>query len=538
MNYKEAVSLAKDGKDAGFQYLYESTYKSKYYLAVKYMKNEDAAQDVLQDAYLKAFSQLDTLQDPEKFPSWLGIIVGNTAKNALKKNNPLLFSEVMAENDEEPFEYEVEDESTCFQPEISYTQKETQMLVRELIDSLSEEQRICILMFEIEGISIKDIAAALQCSENTVKSRLNYGRKNIKKKAEALQKKGYKLYSLAPLPLFLWLLRAERTQIEGVLEAAQVQAEASVLTEVRRISGRATAEAAKSSATHGAGNAASGAAHSAASAAAKAGTAGAAKTGFIYTAAGKLTAAVLSLTVVGGGVTYGIHQANKKPEPPVTEITQVTEEVWTESASLTEPVPENQPAKTTESQVQQPTDADSNQPAGVRTREEAFEAFLDQMRGKKTVDIFTEYVEDFKDFPDYVTYMEEHPEVYYMYHDMDGDGQPELILKGEGLSDQGVQIIPLCRAFYCQETPDGYEVRQFEGIFKAKMKPNNGYGFISNNFSRGTGVFDYYWITTKDGALHFDGIPEYEHIMGTEEGKAIEEKINAENSPLEWILLT
>ena len=57
--------------------------------------------------------------------------------------------------------------------------------------------------------NIREIAATLGCSENTVKSRLNYGRQNLKKKAEELQKKGYKLYSVAPLPLFLYLLRSQ-----------------------------------------------------------------------------------------------------------------------------------------------------------------------------------------------------------------------------------------------------------------------------------------------------------------------------------------
>ena len=65
-------------------------------------------------------------------------------------------------------------------------------------------------MFHLEGYSIKDIATVLNCSENTVKSRLNYGRKNIKAKAEELQKKGYKLYSYTPMCLLVYLLMAER----------------------------------------------------------------------------------------------------------------------------------------------------------------------------------------------------------------------------------------------------------------------------------------------------------------------------------------
>lgn len=222
MNYTEAVRLVKQGDENGFNFLYEETYKSKYYLALKYMQNEEAAKDVLQDAYIQAFRKLDTLENPEKFASWLGIIVANTAKNALQKKNPMLFSEIVGDQEEEEFEYQIEDESIENQPEIAYSQRETQELVHELIDSLSEEQRMCILMFHIEGQSISEIAESLGCSENTVKSRLNYGRKNIKGKAEELQKKGYKLYGMAPVPFLLYLLKSEEHALaaQGVLETA------------------------------------------------------------------------------------------------------------------------------------------------------------------------------------------------------------------------------------------------------------------------------------------------------------------------------
>ena len=222
MNYTKAVRLVKQGDENGFNFLYEETYKSKYYLALKYMQNEEAAKDVLQDAYIQAFRKLDTLENPEKFASWLGIIVANTAKNALQKKNPMLFSEIVGDQEEEEFEYQIEDESIENQPEIAYSQRETQELVHELIDSLSEEQRMCILMFHIEGQSISEIAESLGCSENTVKSRLNYGRKNIKGKAEELQKKGYKLYGMAPVPFLLYLLKSEEHALaaQGVLETA------------------------------------------------------------------------------------------------------------------------------------------------------------------------------------------------------------------------------------------------------------------------------------------------------------------------------
>ena len=305
MNYSEAVRLAKEGNEEGYTFLYENTYKSKLYLAIKYMKNEEAAEDVLQDAYIRAFTKLDTLENPETFPAWLGQIVANTAKNELKKNNPLLFADVAQDEEGESFEFQIEDDNLEVQPEKAYTRQETQMLVHELIDGLSEEQRICILMFHIEGLSIHEIAETLGCSENTVKSRLNYGRKNIKDKAEELKKKGYELYSIAPFPLLLFLLRSEESSLiqEGVLTKAGKRVGAEVFSQITSkgsAAGQATAQGA-SQAT----------AHSASGASAASQAAGQAiKAGVLHTTVGKTLAIIAGVCVLGGGAAgiWGVTQ--------------------------------------------------------------------------------------------------------------------------------------------------------------------------------------------------------------------------------------
>jgi len=168
MDYEKVVKAALEGKESAFTQLYESTQRDMYYIALKYMKDEDAAMDVLQDAYLKAWQSLATLKEPGSFKAWFGRIVANTAKNALAKKKPLLFSQLEGENEEgDLYEFDIEDDKTEYQPERSYTQKETQELVRELIDSLSDEQRLCILMYHLDDQSIKDIAQTFGISENT-----------------------------------------------------------------------------------------------------------------------------------------------------------------------------------------------------------------------------------------------------------------------------------------------------------------------------------------------------------------------------------
>lgn len=308
MTYTEAINLAKAGEERGYGFLYEKTYKSKYYLALQYMKNEEEAEDVLQEAYIKAFSKLDTLENPEAFQGWLGMIVANTAKNMLAKKRPLLFSDLAVDDEGEAFEYQIEDDHLEVQPELSYTRQETKELVHELIDSLSEEQRLCILMFHIEGIPISEIARAMDCSENTVKSRLNYGRKNLRMKAEDLQKKGYKLYSVAPLPLFLMLLRSEEKALaaEGILSAAGRLVADQVFTSLSSGEGVLATTEADTEAVKGMSKEATKTAGSAVKAKGTLGAAG--KAGIFHTTAGKAAAIVLGICVTGGVTFFGVSQ--------------------------------------------------------------------------------------------------------------------------------------------------------------------------------------------------------------------------------------
>lgn len=222
-SYTEAVQKAMKGDQEAYTYLYEKTYTKCFYLARKFLNSEHTAQDIVQDAYVKAFKSLDTLEDPEKFQSWIGTIVSNLAKNELKRRKVTLFSETENEDGQDISDTFVDDRVSV-QPEVVMDQNETTRLMKEIIDTLTDEQRICVTMFYMEQMSVKEMASVLEVSENTVKSRLNYGRQKIKDKVLDLEKKGTKLYGLAPIPFFLLLLKedvkaAQATQIPSMSAA-------------------------------------------------------------------------------------------------------------------------------------------------------------------------------------------------------------------------------------------------------------------------------------------------------------------------------
>ena len=364
MDYREAVILAKQGREEGYHFLYETTYKSKYYLALQYMKNEDAAQDVLQEAYMRAFSRLDMLEQPEAFSGWLGKIVANTAKNMLQKRNPLLFSEMADEEEDAAFLYEQEDESPEYQPELSYTRRETQELVHEMIDALSEEQRICILMYEIEGISIREIATALNCSENTVKSRLNYGRKNLRKRAEELQNKGYKLYGLAPLPLLLYLLHADEECLaaEGVLDVGKEQLETKLFSQSQKQSGQGNArrDFGERSVNRNVMGKAAGKT---------------VKKAFIHTAVGKLTVTAVSLAVVCAVTYMGVFHVYQEKKA-AGQVEEVVEEIPVNPEAAVEGTPEVSEEALPETELKNPTVTPEVEPEVRELMEEEYPSLI------------------------------------------------------------------------------------------------------------------------------------------------------------------
>ena len=162
---------------------------------------------------MKAFTHLKDLDTGAKFLPWVRQIAANTARDYLKKKKPTLFAELTSDDaPDAPIEERFVDQNRENLPDEVIDQAETVRLVREIIDSLPEDQRAVIGMYYYQEMSVKEIAAALEVSENTVKSRLLYARRKIEAKVQDLEKKGTKLYGLAPMPFLLWLLRSQQAQ--------------------------------------------------------------------------------------------------------------------------------------------------------------------------------------------------------------------------------------------------------------------------------------------------------------------------------------
>lgn len=538
MDYKKAVEAALKGNESAFSALYESTQRDMYYIALKYMKNEEDAMDVLQDSYIKAWQSLATLKDPASFRAWFGRIVANTAKNALAKKRPMLFSQLEGENDEgEQFALDIEDEKSEFQPERSYTQKETQELVHELIDSLSDEQRLCILMYHLDDQSIKDIAETFGISENTVKSRLLYGRKAIKAKAEELQKKGYQLYTVAPVVFFLYLLDSEKASTVFAATAnAVMQAQKTGILESAKASGNGAGAAESSAADHGtetvSHSGSSGSASRSGRSTSSSGNTGrtavsagrkvgqtAAKQAFIHTAAGKAAAVAVAVAVIGGGGAAAYHfvgqnQAGEEQQTTVeANQSEATEEVSTEEAVTPAPTAVPEPTEApmptaTPIPTATPTPEPTPTPAAADPASVYTSVVNSAAAGEEGYN-FSEYGNG--------DYGQLTGEREYTLYDMDQDGNEELILT-EGLAN-GPFIYYAYRVYTAENTGSGYQPKAIEGsgISLDLAIPPEGPGLYSlQDFSRGMGYEEYYRVTIQNGALAEEGDPALQAVMGDE----------------------
>lgn len=556
MDYKQAVEAALKGNESAFSALYESTQRDMYYIALKYMKNEEDAMDVLQDSYIKAWQSLATLKDPASFRAWFGRIVANTAKNALAKKRPMLFSQLEGENDEgEQFALDIEDEKSEFQPERSYTQKETQELVHELIDSLSDEQRLCILMYHLDDQSIKDIAETFGISENTVKSRLLYGRKAIKAKAEELQKKGYQLYTVAPVVFFLYLLDSEKASTVFAATAnAVMQAQKTGILESAKASGNGAGAAESSAADHGtetvSHSGSSGSASRSGRSTSSSGNTGrtavsagrkvgqtAAKQAFIHTAAGKAAAVAVAVAVIGGGGAAAYHfvgqnQAGEEQQTTVeANQSEATEEVSTEEAVTPAPTAVPEPTEApmptaTPIPTATPTPEPTPTPA-VADPASVYTSVVNSAAAGEEGYNFSEYGNG--------DYGQLTGEREYALYDMDQDGTEELILT-EGLAN-GPFIYYAYRVYTAENTGSGYQPKAIEGsgISLDLAIPPEGPGLYSlQDFSRGMGYEEYYRVTIQNGALTEEGDPALQAVMGDETHVA-----NIEQAPeFHWFPVT
>lgn len=212
----ELINSAINKDNNAYTELYRRTYDDVYRGIFVYVKNKDKIEDLVSETYIQAFRRLEQLNKPSSFLPWIRTIGRNKAIDVLRKKKPKVsldsFDELIENFDEKGLRLEEKlANDKVVIPIDEVDKREIHRLMEEILDSIPEEQSCVVQMFYYDEMSIREIAEILGCSENTVKSRLSYGRKKIQQEVLALEKKGTKLYGLAPISFFVFLLRVYNT---------------------------------------------------------------------------------------------------------------------------------------------------------------------------------------------------------------------------------------------------------------------------------------------------------------------------------------
>src|SRR5690349_6380376 len=166
------VHAAKAGDVSAFEALVKKYDRNVFRIANHITHNREDAEDVVQDAFLKAYENLEQFQGQSKFYTWLVRIAVNEALMKLRKRRPermvSLDEEVKTEDDSLP--REVADWSP--NPEQQYSQAELRDILTRTIQGLPPSFRTVFVLRDVEGLSTEETADALELSIPAVKSRL------------------------------------------------------------------------------------------------------------------------------------------------------------------------------------------------------------------------------------------------------------------------------------------------------------------------------------------------------------------------------
>ncbi|MCU0354345.1 MAG: RNA polymerase sigma factor [Cytophagales bacterium] len=177
------IHEARQGNQAAFSRLVKYWYPRIYNFAYKYFAEHDTAMEVTQQTFISVHKNLGSLQAVEQFRSWLYRIAANCChQESRKQKRKKLFSFTRwlpSDNTDTPLPDLWADE-----PDLEAERTELAEYLLKALNQLPAEQRVVVIMKEYEGLKFREIAVALNVSENTVKSRMYYGLENLRKTLE------------------------------------------------------------------------------------------------------------------------------------------------------------------------------------------------------------------------------------------------------------------------------------------------------------------------------------------------------------------
>jgi len=185
------VAEARGGSEGAFTTLLRQYDRNIYRLALNITGNQEDAEDVMQEAFLKAYTHLDRFQGNSRFYTWLVRIAVNESLMKLRKrkgDRTVSLDEPVRTENNDLMPREVEDWGD--DPEERYAKEEVQQIVSKAIESLEPQFRVVVALRDVEELSTEETAELLGLTVPAVKSRLLRGRLKLRERLNPYFKRG------------------------------------------------------------------------------------------------------------------------------------------------------------------------------------------------------------------------------------------------------------------------------------------------------------------------------------------------------------
>jgi RNA polymerase sigma-70 factor, ECF subfamily len=182
---QQLVERVQAGDKTAFDLLVRKYQHRVLKLVGRFVSDAAEAEDVAQEAFLKAYRALASFRGDSAFYTWLYRIAINTAKNALVSNRrrPVDFDLDLQDPEQYDRHARLKEGDT---PEGVLLTEEIRNVVERAMEQLPEDLRTAIVLRELEGLSYEEIAEAMDCPVGTVRSRIFRAREAIDRKLKPL----------------------------------------------------------------------------------------------------------------------------------------------------------------------------------------------------------------------------------------------------------------------------------------------------------------------------------------------------------------
>jgi len=167
---KDILVRASQGDMRAFEDVYKGSSSFIYNVAFRIVNNREDALEVSQEVFMIIYNKLKTFRFESSFKTWAYRITTNTSINYAKK-----YSRVKTV----PFEESLGEGAVLSEAQSRMEQEDQSQLVESLLGELNPDQRACVVLRDIQGLSYEEIARVLNININTVRSRLKRSRERL-----------------------------------------------------------------------------------------------------------------------------------------------------------------------------------------------------------------------------------------------------------------------------------------------------------------------------------------------------------------------